>query len=1742
MTKNKKKLRRLERRTPGYALRTAQTLVLAGLLVAPALTGSALAADVDLGGNGASWNDPALGTEGAVLNGNSTNKTVALTGAATGAPTTLTITAGNSDDVKLTISSTGVTFSGATTITGDSTAAKNAELVINEAVTLGGPVTLTGTTGQGKAILTINQGKALTATGGVAVGENSSIGLSGTLEGDVTLNGTGAKLASADDAALIKGNVTLTKGELDTSTKNLKIADAAGSGLGNLLLGADSTLTLAASTTLTLGTLTVNKDTDVVGKLEVADIAADSTNKLQLKTNGWVAFKDATGNVVDGVLHTSGDSGLQLAGGGTLTAAKLTILGTGPIAASAAGGATIRIAALELPGDTIFGATDKGEHKMSIDGGAPDTVFLTGGDLILRGASGNTVSLELKGAGGKTDIAERSIVLSGNAAADAQLKVTSGVYNIGEVAGVGNVLVDGTNGGAHLKTTFYGNALNAGYVNITGTSGNIGNLSHRGDLSIAAANLKDNGVTSAGEVGVGQYGVLHVQGALNLTTAADVTSTFTGTVVADTLALSDTTKGYTQATGTLTLLGAEGGGSFLSAAKLTLDGSNVAVNLGDDMAQHATHGGTFAGPVTVTQGTLTVADGTWTLGSLDVAATNGKTSIDGNLIISGETAGSLKSGTAGSAGGAAGLNVTTGGSLQASKAALWDGTSTIASGLAKIWTDAGATLKVAGYETSGITLTDAGKLASAVLAGNGMVSYLGKGITVEAGDYNTETGLTDTLKAASAAGSRALLTGEKVGYDASANGDTPTISTNTGGFGADALVVKTASTATSVTIQQTDDLTLLGGAPNSQLVGIVGGTNVQTNINADGKALTLGSSDTLITQGGVLNGNVALGAATGSLNVVKGQYTVGDITGTKAADITVVGGGRLTAGAVGASSNELNVTLDGSSLLAAKANLNDVDLENGSIIVKNATAADGKLAVVGTLDILKGGMQSSGDMDISSATINTLNGATLIAGGNLNATGKALNAGADGLTISAKELTAASLDGSAGKIVAQATKLTTTGAVDIAKGSILSVTDAGSTIGGVLVMGTAGPDGTSATAVFAKDLTVTANVGVYNGSTLQVGEFKTDTTGHKITVGAADDTKGSSLIIGTLTSNGTAASTFIADPTADNSLIQVKEVGAGGLGDVMIAANNGILSFGEHGMDWTKQQLAAAGSAAKSVLVLSTPVEMAANGQILVGEKWSDDGKWDAAGSASTHGLDVRGSSLVIADISSMDAPGITLEASKNTLNIASSTGLRVVSDTLKGNQNLTLVAGISDTNGVTQDDGGNYVADGEALTLEGGKSTNNLLIGLGDVVYNQGSTSDSGTLSTTTVVNSATAMMPRLSNSMGALLEGMAVDPGFNVHSDNAGVRFVSRALDRGYIGINDVNSAAATIEGAAQMAAVGGVQMSTLGAVNAASNAVSTRTSFAQPLMDMTRAAAVHKSTDGSLSLDSGVSAANGMKNGLGLWIMPLYQSNRSWGMKAENFKSGLNSDLGGIAVGADYTINDMFRFGAAFNIGAGYAQSTGDFNETENRFNFWGVNLYGGWTKNNFGLSADVGYTGNYNKVEQDMPASMQMGNLKADVTSSAWNAGLKAEYKLETSVVDIIPHVGARYLGLTTDEYSVKSGGTVFKVDQDFQSIWTFPVGVALSKTIETDSGWLFKPQVDLSVIPAAGDVKAKSRARIPGVAGDAEMKMQVVDYVTFDGGLGFEVGKDNLSFGLNYNIQASEHRTGHGVFGTLRYEF
>lgn len=81
----------------------------------------------------------------------------------------------------------------------------------------------------------------------------------------------------------------------------------------------------------------------------------------------------------------------------------------------------------------------------------------------------------------------------------------------------------------------------------------------------------------------------------------------------------------------------------------------------------------------------------------------------------------------------------------------------------------------------------------------------------------------------------------------------------------------------------------------------------------------------------------------------------------------------------------------------------------------------------------------------------------------------------------------------------------------------------------------------------------------------------------------------------------------------------------------------------------------------------------------------------------------------------------------------------------------------------------------------------------------------------------------------------------------------------------------------------------------------------------------------------------------------------------------------------------------------------------------------------------------------------------------------------------------------------------------------------------------------KPRADLSVAPAAGDLKAKAKARVPGVAA-SDTTRPGCGRVSFDGTLGLEVQKDNISFGLDYGIRASEHKAGHGVNVSFTYKF
>ena len=356
------------------------------------------------------------------------------------------------------------------------------------------------------------------------------------------------------------------------------------------------------------------------------------------------------------------------------------------------------------------------------------------------------------------------------------------------------------------------------------------------------------------------------------------------------------------------------------------------------------------------------------------------------------------------------------------------------------------------------------------------------------------------------------------------------------------------------------------------------------------------------------------------------------------------------------------------------------------------------------------------------------------------------------------------------------------------------------------------------------------------------------------------------------------------------------------------------------------------------------------------------------------------------------------------------------------------------------------------------------------------------------------------------------------DTESDSMGIRFLSRAVNENYLPKADTVH---TVDGAAQIAVAGGVQGMAVAAADAPVRAIQDHASLLH--MTATREGAVRK-------------------DGLNLWINALYGAEHARNFGAGSLDGGYNADFGGIVFGGDYAFGD-FRVGMALNAGSGTARSRGDFNVTKNDFDFWGVNLYGSWSRDQFNIVGDLGYSANKNEVKQDLPTTMQLGQLRGDVDTGVLTAGLRGEYRFETDWADVTPHVGVRYYNLRTDGFTSRiDDHDVFRVGRDTQEIWTFPIGVSFSRDFETSSGWKVKPRADLSVVPAAGDLKAKTKARVPGVAASDTIKARMMDSVSFDGTLGLEVQRDNISFGLDYGIRASEHKTGHGVNVSFTYKF
>ena len=986
-------------------------------------------------------------------------------------------------------------------------------------------------------------------------------------------------------------------------------------------------------------------------------------------------------------------------------------------------------------------------------------------------------------------------------------------------------------------------------------------------------------------------------------------------------------------------------------------------------------------------------------------------------------------------------------------------------------------------------------------------------------------------------------------------------------------------------ITNADEMTITGSTFEGNQAGKLGGaifnaasgkltfngTNTFTNNTAAGNANDIYNAGTITVTDGTTTLNSGLKQVGGNITVKGGTLDMasGSSLSFDTGSTLTINGGAFVADAgllVSASEDGYQVNGDNgisdANIVGTKGNLN-LRWFDGDYTVDEYTSV--KDALLNQTDATEGAT-----LNLLNATLQVGEDNVLVAGADENGrltTGSVVvnedstDVSNDGTSIpTTPENYVAIVDNTNADTLLPVSTITTNGKSITAKG--LKIADAN---GADAVTLNVTSNGTNSTLTLVGDST--ADTGVINESGQRLATKAVVEAGNTLNMGLAGNLRDQGLTLteatvkGTLNANGGVAGTTseyaINTLTMEHdskvnvldSVMQIDKLNANGgtmfvdpsyvsidgvngyFNTTLLVGTGSTVNIGGMSTADLSEALSKAGmsvgpnftvGASQSVLVLSQALTLGSTGKIVVDADVTDTGSISGLPAGTTVAtahfgdgslLVVNGNSLNGAT-AAITLPGGTTPGA--TLNVENGAKL-LITDAVAG-QTYTVITG--ETNTDTAFNGEAY-ADAETTGWKG----DNLLTSSDMLTL----TSTDGTVFMAKSEDAHT-VFPKLSHELATAVNTLYGQKLNNVDADAMGVRFLSRATDNRFLGA-DKDAAAATIESAARIAFAGAVPQMTKMASDAGSNAVVNRLGFANP-------------ADGAQAMDAEGKIVDRNTTGFALWIAPLWQSQHGWGMEADNLDYGFNGNLGGVSLGADYTFENAIRAGITFNIGGGYAESSGgDLNSTENRMSFWGLGAYAGWNYENFGLMADVSYTSTWNDLKQDMDSRMGMGDLEADVQASAISAGLRAEYKLETSVLDVIPHIGVRYMSLNTWGFDAESnGGTVLEGDGFHQDIWTFPVGVTFTKDFTLDSGWSFKPSVDFSVIPAAGDIKAKQDVAFTGLPGSYEVETQMMDYLTWQGGVGLEMGNDTMSFGVNYTLQAGQHTTGHGVFGSFRYEF
>ena len=269
----------------------------------------------------------------------------------------------------------------------------------------------------------------------------------------------------------------------------------------------------------------------------------------------------------------------------------------------------------------------------------------------------------------------------------------------------------------------------------------------------------------------------------------------------------------------------------------------------------------------------------------------------------------------------------------------------------------------------------------------------------------------------------------------------------------------------------------------------------------------------------------------------------------------------------------------------------------------------------------------------------------------------------------------------------------------------------------------------------------------------------------------------------------------------------------------------------------------------------------------------------------------------------------------------------------------------------------------------------------------------------------------------------------------------------------------------------------------LNSAANILTVGGAAAVSLQDLNTAV---DSLESRLSM-AGDAFLNGLMRqegrGNDLWIdvkggKQKYKSLSSSGLS----KHGFDTNSFGFVLGYDRRLEGKpIVLGGAFSYNHGSLDSLGNVTKTKNKYDSFGLHAYGAYSPlEKLNLIGMLSWMHNSSDISQHVNAA-GIEKAEADVKSNLFSVAARVESSIPVGKTFIVPHAGLRYVWSKADKFDTKvKGKKIWSNKADSANTFQMPIGLAVRADLPTASGWMVRPQADVSLIPQFGDTKVKTK--------------------------------------------------------------